>query len=70
VKKNKKNKPTVALQRRMSSLTVKIKRLSFDGIKPYAQKPKREDCQGNIGAHDLFSLFTADVIREKKIFLR
>jgi hypothetical protein len=44
-----------------------------DGIEPFSERPKVEQINGQrsrVGAHDLFSLFTADIIREKTLFTR
>jgi len=52
-------------------------RVSSEGILPFEEKPstgcfqhKRNGEEEGMGAHDLFSFFTADIIKEKIIFTR
>jgi hypothetical protein len=43
------------------------------GIKPFTEKPATDKLgtkKGKIGAADLFSLFTADIIKEDVVFTR
>ncbi|MGN6194234.1 MAG: hypothetical protein ACTHOB_04810 [Ginsengibacter sp.] len=56
--------------------TVK-KPLNFlDGILPFTEKPsnehmiQKEDAKNDLGASDLFSLFTANIIKEEITFIR
>ena len=49
------------------------RRLMLLKIEPFAQAPAQSDPDGSgerICAHDLFSFFTADIILQKKIFVR
>jgi hypothetical protein len=56
--------------------TVK-KPLNFlDGILPFTEKPsnehmsQKEDAKNDLAASDLFSLFTANIIKEEVTFIR
>jgi hypothetical protein len=47
--------------------------LNIDGIVPFTEQPRMEPTAGRqrrVGAHDLFSLFTANIIKEKTLFTR
>ena len=45
-----------------------VKTIRIDAIKPYKETPS-EEMEG-LGAHDLFSLFTANIIQEQVKFVR
>jgi hypothetical protein len=41
-----------------------------NSIEPFIERPRTEPAVGQQNAHDLFSLFTADIIKEKTLFTR
>jgi|GEM_PF-3826674 len=42
-----------------------------DGMMPFLQTPSNEpDCPPSASPHDNFTFFTADIILQKKIFIR
>ena len=52
-----------------------LKELKFNGIMPYKERPavnhdQKYQIEGKLGATDLFSLFTADIIKEDVVFTR
>lgn len=62
-----------------AATTVKVarflKQLKLNGILPYKERPSTEHDEdhkkkGNLGANDLFSIFTADIIKEDVMFTR
>ena len=66
---------TPLVQKRVKKVTAII----FDGIMPFTQKPPAEvdkeeeqSCPASdtISAYQLFSLFTADIIKKKTVFVR
>ena len=66
---------------KISTRSIKSGLTGSDGISPFAQKPSFDDLlqedeisevkiSKRIHAADLFSLFTADIIKEEVIFIR
>lgn len=58
-------------------ITGRIKKAKARGILPFTERPSEEQssknvagAKDNLGASDLFSLFTADIIKEGKLFTR
>lgn len=45
-------------------------RATDNSIEPFIERPRTEPAVGQQNAHDLFSLFTADIIKEKTLFTR
>jgi hypothetical protein len=61
----------------LKKIKTTMTRVSSEGILPFEEKPstgcfqhKRNGEEEGMGAHDLFSFFTADIIKEKIIFTR
>jgi hypothetical protein len=66
----KKAQPTTTVR-----ITRFIKDLKYNGILPYKERPAVNHDQtikskDSLGASDLFSLFTADIIKEDVVFTR
>lgn len=62
-----------------SKLTSILKHVKISGILPFAEEPSDErkatesiskERDGRIGASDLFSIFTANIIKEEVVFTR
>ena len=62
-----------------SKLTSILKHVTISGILPFTEEPSEErksdagdskESDGRIGASDLFSMFTANIIKEEVVFTR
>ena len=67
------------MKRNEKQLAKKIKHVvkpaTARGILPFKERPSKppadaQDGKANLAASELFSLFTADIIREQKLFTR